>query len=463
VTGVAIAGNSGARWLAFRNSVEELNAFQAPRVLRKYQSDVLHGGAFTVVSPISGERVSVTRSTMLGGHIAYLLPGEPRAWLITGPTRFGFPLWELITETDSQRRSLAGKTPQTADVSGTAIDRLRSFRPGHDGGAQRPRATLLIGETNFAHHFWNELAALGEWLAGATDEEIARLAIVATAEPLGPIAQIFPRLRAASAAPLSIAAARKRLADASIVTRVGSCLVTTAVRQRILAFSEEHSNRSATASTRSLLLAAWPRVWVSVRLSSRTADNLEQFLLELIGKLLSAYPNAAVVFDGFSFPTGFFEDARTTSLREEFSARADDVGAFIESLRQKVDQQLGSAASSRLCSVSGLDLLDAIQLGTFCDYYVCHAGSLQHKIAWFHNIPGLIHLPMNTMSRALWHSAQVESGIVPDILPDGASISTCPPSHGRMRDRNFNYRFRDPAKAADSVLETMRSRLRRPP
>ena len=149
-------------------------------------------------------------------------------------------------------------------------------------------------------------------------------------------------------------------------------------------------------------------------------------------------------------------------MRSEFADRSKSVGLFIEQLREKIRGEMGEAASSKLCSVSGQSLFDAIDLGGYCDYYVCHAGTLQHKIAWIHNIPGLIHLPLNTGSRAAWHAAQVEDGIIPDLLPLGLSVSTAPPASGRDHDRNFNYRISDVKRAAEWVIYSMQSQLTRP-
>jgi hypothetical protein len=455
------AGKRGEWWLAFCRSVEELNAFRRPRVLRTYQADLLGCGSFAVVSPDTGNKVSVQRSVMLADRIAYLIPGETRSWLVTGPTRFGYPLWEFITETDNSRRLLSNPDTLPTELSRLEKEKLGMLQTEQDGMLAR-RATLLIGDANFAHHLWNELAGLDEWLASTGDEDLSGLSVAARAEPLGPLEWIFPRLSAASLLSAGGHEFHARLHRAPIVTRIGSSLVTSRLRHRIKAISQEHASPTATHLARQILQDSWPRVWMSVRLGSRTADNLEDFLFETVCQLLLSYPDAAVIFDGFSFPYAFFEDPRTTSMRKEFADRAEAVSSFIEQLREKVRRELGEAASSKLCSVSGQSLFDAIDLGGYCDYYVCHAGTLQHKIAWIHNIPGLIHLPLNTASRAVWHAAQVEDGIVPDMLPQGLSVPTDPPASGRSHDRNFNYRISDVKRAAECVVSFMQLHLTRP-
>lgn len=393
---------------------------------------------------------------MLGNRIAYLVPDRSRAWLVTGPTRLGYPLWELIAEADGQRRFLDSEEQIPAsDVSAREIETLKAFLP-NEAGARAENGTLYIGENNFAHHLWNELAGLDEWIVRGKSE---RLAIIATAEPLGPLQRIFPELPASATEHTHVQPLRRLLAASPILTRVGSCRVTTRLRERIKAYSQENADWSSTQGVRDVLAGSWPKLWMSVRLGSRTAENLEDFLLEIIGRLFAAYPNAAVLLDGFSFPVNFFADPRTKSVREEFFIRARSADAFIQHMRERALGKLGRDAFLKLCNVSGLGLLEAIQLGSFCDYYVCHAGTLQHKIAWIYNLPGLIHMPLSTPSRAQWHAAQVEDGIVPDLLPSKLAVSTDPPDSGRLRARNYNYRILDIPKAAEYVIASMQSRL----
>jgi len=121
------ANSSEEKRQAFDASIDALNAFERPSVLRKYQALLLTSGQFTVVCPTSGKMVAVTRSTMLGGRIAYLIPGRTNSWLITGPTRFGFPLWEVITEADGKGRSLSGTKRTVRAVSEREIEALKMF------------------------------------------------------------------------------------------------------------------------------------------------------------------------------------------------------------------------------------------------------------------------------------------------------------------------------------------------
>src|SRR5579864_507696 len=157
---------------------------------------------------------------------------------------------------------------------------------------------------------------------------------------------------------------------------------------------------------------------MSVRLESRTADNQLDYLLGLFGEIFAKYPDALCVLDGFSFPIGFSRDAHMNRYRVEFSRRASLTAEFISELQNQAAAIFGARIMSQLCSISGLSLAEAVSVGSLCDYYICHAGTLQHKIAWLHNTPGFIHSPPigDGYARPRWYADQVEGGLVPDIL-----------------------------------------------
>jgi hypothetical protein len=82
---------------------------------------------------------------------------------------------------------------------------------------------------------------------------------------------------------------------------------------------------------------------------------------------------------------------------------------------------------------------------------------LQHKIAWLHNIPGIIHGPRPKEKHAAHFAAQVEGGIVPDVLPANFIVQS---ASDRMNERNLNYQFTDLEKSAQCVINSMKLRLK---
>jgi hypothetical protein len=461
-----------ARWKAFLASAEKLNAFVAPLRLRQYQSDILDHGRFEIVSPHTGELLRITRGHFLKGRIAYQMPDTSPSWLLTGNFASQFELSYLITETSvhtlfdipvagtnsPHERGLKAFHRQRAKLWDDLLRKEKSARPSPNAAKERGQAldegvTMVIGHPNFAHHLWNELSALDEWLQHATDESLDRLTVLALWEPLGPLEEIFPRLSRAKIVRGSRKAVRKRRHSASLLVHPSARFIPTRLRERVRDYCAARASLSAMPPLRD---DAWPRVWISIRLKSRTPDNLDEFLLKTIARFFATWTKGEILLDGFSFPVGFLEDPRTEKLQGKFAETSADCDAFIAKLRERVLSQLGKRVASRVRSVSGLDLASAITLAGRCHFYVCHGGTLQHKIAWIHNIPGVLH---GLKVSGSWHAEQIEDGLVPKRIPPRWIAPTTEPSSGPVTARNFNYTITQLESAAKYVRRAIRLRL----
>lgn len=450
-------------WPEFVASVNEQNAFLAPGALRRYQADLLEAAEFSVISPFSGKPVTTrTGAHVRSGQLAYFFPGQENLWLLTPERQFkaGYPLTQAVMGDDARRHFLFNRTRQPEPISPEQLTALNEIS-GRALTHRAKSATLIVGHENFAHHIWNELPALQVWLERTSDDSIAKLSIIATAEPLGPLLEIFPTLEMAMFRRSSGAKTKMPLC-----VRVGSQLVTAKIRRTVLDYFKRRKHAPAILETLSILDTGWPRIWISVRQKSRTPDNQFEFLLATLKSIISRYPDAMFVLDGFSFPVGFFEDERTQYLRDTFIERSQDASRFIDTLRDRIAAELGGDFASRICDVSGHDLADAVCVAGNCDYYVCHGGTLQHKIGWFYSTPGFIHAAPQGLAHFLKQAQQAEGSAVPDLLPSDLAVATSRPVDvHRVPDilRNANYRIVDVELAAEAILASMTACLRRNP
>jgi hypothetical protein len=454
--------SSAQFWPAFIASVREQNAFVQNLVLRKYQLDLLDRGQFSVVSPFSGERVfTASCGSGLAGQIAYYFPDHSDFWLLTPPSRFklGHPLAQMISDQSHCRHFLFNRTrtPEPIPVHGMQLLRSSSARASR---SRSGAACLIIGHENFAHHLWNELPALGLWLERASDEAIARLCVFPVAEPLGSLRKIFPRLAAAS-----FITRRSAVVEHPLRLRVGAQLVTSYIQNVIVNHCRNIGNHGSVVEILRTLKSGWPKVWISVRQHSRTPDNQLDFLLALLERASATYPNAIFVFDGFSFPVGFTSDPGMTLRMNSFLIRSQECAEFIQALCEKAARLLGPGIVRRLCSISGLDLAQAILVAGYCDYYICHGGTLQHKIGWLYRKPGFIHTAPEGSRHFLIQAAQVENAIIPDLLPPELARATrLPQGVQGVQDipRNANYQILDVRQAVEAILSSMRAHMPSP-
>ena len=110
--------------------------------------------------------------------------------------------------------------------------------------------------------------------------------------------------------------------------------------------------------------------------------------------------------------------------------------------------------SNPLVSASSCNLAEAITLAGMADYYVCHTGTLQHKVAWLHNTPGIVHTNRVGLqpAAAAWLADQVEGGrppalLAPERVEDLATIRT-----RNQVARNRDYRFIDIPGVVSDIL-----------
>ena len=447
-------------WPQFVSSLHANNAWSAPRRLRVYQAVILDEARLTLVSPLTGHTVCAGNSLLLGnGDIAYGF-GELIGWaVIASGMKSGFPLQTLVVARGAERIGIDAQAPPSLPPSPSPI--LSHQWPDLIAPATSEdsiTAELVIGHTNFAHHLWNELPALDEWLSTRPLCNIRRLVVRARLEPLGPLQDLLTALRPATILrePASRAERSPRL-----LTRIGSTRITARTRRHVVDFLRQIGG-DATTAIETAIEGSGPIFWLSVRpiADGRSCVNQEQFLTTLIIYLRTQYPDCAVLLDGFSLQTNCLGMPVFDSLLPTFSRRMIESQRIIDLVTEAAAAGLGCAAADTAISLSGLSLGEALHLAERADYYVCHAGTIQHKLGWVHNTPGFIHSCKAGISLGAqrWYADQLEDGIRPDVL-DSNNVADIDPAPGDpVATRNVDYRIRDTGAAVEQVLACIRTR-----
>jgi hypothetical protein len=433
----------------FLDSVGQLNEFLFDRAVLRYQDSILNNGSFTVLSPFTGTPTQPLGSAILPGHqIGYYFADASPFWLIAGNIRFGSPIsWLILVET-GELVSL----PSLGPASNKALARIAKIKPGKallrepvDAGA------LIIGHINFAHHLWNELAGLERWLSQTRVSAGTSFEIYPLFEPLGRIDDILPALRDMKinrdAAPKTFRFHR------TIFTRIGSTKVTSEIGAAVLQAAEK-SPRLPKALT--VARKNFPTFWVTARLENRTCENQTEFLIALFARLGAIYPHSHILVDGFSWPDDFASN-RYSQVRKIFAARASKINDYIEALIAKAV----SNENRNVINVSGLTIPQAILLAGSANFYVTHAGSVQHKIGWLHCVPGYIHTCRSglTNSGRQWYASQYERAKLPFVAPKHLIEDTEIGSGINNVSRNYNYRIVSIERLLDDIVEKIAASL----
>jgi hypothetical protein len=296
---------------------------------------------------------------------------------------------------------LAGTQP--VGTLASIVKRIDALDPDPDATATGDRAILLAGHPNYAHSLWNEYGALieAENLVPAPNVELRVIT-----EPFGPLDHIIrfhSRLTVRKCAPDEVPSW-----STDVLFTLGSTLVTEEAKRRVLAATIGRNGSSTPRSDPFVL-------WVSLRLMYRRATNESDALFRIFQELDRRGAPFVIILDGFSLPAdkaahhhdgaGHFDDLarRTAAMGEAMIARCDQAG--LERLRFH---------NATYCT-----LPESVRAASRADYYICHHGTQQHKIAWLFDIPGLIHANPEVLRHAPGPWTQQQAGMLncPEYVP----------------------------------------------
>lgn len=245
--------------------------------------------------------------------------------------------------------------------------------------AQPPAATVVVDEPHFAHHLWNDLTGIDR-LVGALSHT-AMPPIVVCHEPFAPLQTIFPRLD-----PTSITRVRPEALPGDILRqhrfplRVGANRIPPHLVDHLCRAAERLCNPDVLLAARQMRQRHWPILWVTIRTGNRTWVSQCTGIANLVNDLLQDYPRLALVIDGFCLP----QDQQSVDAKAQVRILAEEMRCV-----QAIRARLPAALPVR-CNV-GRTFAESVLFARVADCYLAHSGSLQHKIAWIANCPGVVH------------------------------------------------------------------------
>jgi glycosyltransferase involved in cell wall biosynthesis len=443
-----------------RKTLASLNERQARPddvILRRFQADIVTRGCFDVPSPFTGLILSSGDAVILPDRtVFYRFPNEPRLLLAAANLARGYPIVGLVL---LNSRTLIQLDERLWGVESRDVVAALAFLDDNAWPPARPadRCLILTGDSNFAHHAWNQLGALAALIDGHT-ERLPRT-LCTTFTPLGAIDALLPELSHWSIDHLSANIPPHVNSPGRVIVNLGGLRVTDAIRDRVLRVARDQESEAVRAIRRSLA-ANTPVVWVSVRTRNRTADNQRDFIVAACREIVSSYPDAAIILDGHSVPMDAAINANYNrrDIDTMITGDSGEIEAVIAALRSGSDP---SGAYS-LINASGLTILESILLAHAADFYICHHGTVQHKIGWMTDRPGVVHSNPRTLSidPAPWVALQAGHERAPVYFPP-ALIGDAPVAEDtgdpQTKSRLFeNYVFLDVAASVEFCMEQLR-------
>jgi hypothetical protein len=406
------------------------------RVLRNHHRDLMAHGGFTIRLPQAGATLRSGRAVMLEDKtVFYGVQGRPDLLLAEARVGYGHPLSAVVLPRQRVVLTIRGHR-WNADVAAAQRALALFAAAGVDPCAPAdglPRV-LVTGDVNYAHHVWNQLGALAAVL-----EQGAPVRVLATHQPIAPIAEIFDDHPGLSVTPVALAALPRLDPGRVLPVAAGGLVVRSSVRARIGRVAERH----ASPAVLGFLARSRPRalIWLGIRQGNRTAVNLFDALAALALSLLRE-ARFGLVLDGFSLPNDAADNPNYDRTLIDPAIGQEQM--FAERLLAHLVVRLGAAVAERVFVGIGGGLLDSIHLAAQCRAYFAHHGTLQHRLGYFTTVPGQVH--SNPAILAGKHAAAqryaIEDPGAIDYIPAGL-VADWPAPGAPPFDSNNTYRFVD--------------------
>ncbi len=319
-----------------------------------------------------------------------------------------------------------------------AVDQSHSSPPPVQTAPYIAVLDLIEGH---GHQLINHLPALQRLLDEGGGDKVMELWIIGS-EFFGPTQAIFPeftgRIRRFGSR-WQVAAA---LRDSR---RLGFLLSTYGLpgkfQNRLRSVAAQAAPRAVSAAQ-----ARHPLIAFTIRGAGRVCRNLSDVVVQTVSTLLIDYPNLGIVLDGWVLP-----ESRLLALSPQFTAWHSPF--YREALNPEflvatnILNRLPAGVLVRC--VIGETMLTSVAALCDVDCYVCHVGTLQHKVSFASKAAGVIHGP----SRQLMHPEHghfcAERGYAPVILsPDAVQDIAVVSDRG---ERFYDYVITDINAVIDHV------------
>jgi hypothetical protein len=312
-----------------------------------------------------------------------------------------------------------------------------------------PVVTVLVDNPDFAHHLWNDLTGIDRLLTAMPGVRLPP--IVVCSEPFSPLDAIFPALDLVRIIrERSDTLFRNSLRQNRFLVRIGDKHIHDRVIAGLSRAAERLCGQEMVRAVRHMRQEHWPILWVTIRTGNRTWVSQCVGIPCIVNDLLREFPRLALIIDGFCLP----HDHPAISAQEQDLILAEEM-ACVRAIRARLP------AALMVRSNVGRPLAESVLFAGIADCYLSHHGSLQHKIGWIANCPGVVHSNRddlcNLSGRRRALSAR-HGAVLPSLLDPATVLDVgggAPKRGDKWNDTVSNYDF-DYRVARDALLEVIR-------
>ena len=427
-----------------------------------FQLDAIKSGGIAVVCPYSGRILRSDRSILAaeGNPIYYRFESRDVFYLAVGRPGIGygklyffFPrlhtvvllrdkcFWHGRDEIDRLRAHMIASHRDLVPYLRTGIPSV---------------VCALIDCAHFAHHLWNALSGMDKVLSAGLVQHVSKVAL--SAEPFGPVDRILPALGNSSVERHRLPEfLRRSLRENWFLIRLGDNHISERLIRGVCEVADSVCSQKVKDEARNLEENHWPILWVTIRTGNRTWVSQCKGIPRLANDLFRQFPRLALIIDGFCIPYG----GPAIDRREQDRAIREEM-ACVDTIRAQLNQFIPVRVNV------GGTIPESVLFARIVDCYLAHHGSLQHKIGWIANCPGVVHSNADDLRGTYGkHRACLarNNAVAPTYLDPRAVTNAggaVPKDDNRWHENMSSYDF-DWRLARDEILKLLRDcRLRSP-
>lgn len=376
---------------------------------KEFQNRIIKDGYAYAVCPISGKILKSNQSILVEYSVVfYRFTGAIVFYLITGNLGAGlikdslyFPSYNLLVRYENEYYGFHPK--HLTHLKAIILSNSLAFFHYFYNQNKVNKVCLLIGHSNFAHYLWNELSGLYRLKQNNLLKNIEQFFVLR--EPLGSISQIFPEIsiekirylepeRTLKTLNVSVLHPNQSLPLEVFTTiaeqnnffvNVGDKFIPNGLTRTIYRIALQNTNIEVKKKIKSAKSTCFPLLWISIRTQDRTWLNQVEGLTQIINSLAQKFPKLGVVFDGFSLPADYI----LNSIDLDEQSLEMQLVKTEKEIVNKICQEINF--SVKIFNIIGCSMFEANLWANAIDLYLCHFGTLQHKVGWLAIKPGLVH------------------------------------------------------------------------
>ncbi|MDJ0636044.1 MAG: tetratricopeptide repeat protein [Xenococcaceae cyanobacterium MO_188.B29] len=349
----------------------------------QFQLSMVEDGFIQAICPSTGRNLTSNHSVYWSPRLCfcwYRFVGEEVFYLITGDhwrekLALYFPSSEVIVTLVSSQIIKAEDINLFKAYAVKDWERVVSYTICSD----KKEKVTIIWFRHFAHHLWNELSAIYKLYETNSLDKVDKFLVVN--EPLGCINEIFPEIPSEKIKHITHKELQTEILENNyFILNLGNTFIKEDLAKRVYQASLHRCSPAFLAEVESAKKNHSLLFWVSIRLGSRTWVSQVEGIANIIKSLSGNFPNLGVVIDGFSLPEdpeGFIDPKHKATIDKEKET--------VRQIRSLLPPEI------KVYDTVGCWLYESIVWAYAIDLYLTHHGTIQHKVGWTANKPGVVH------------------------------------------------------------------------